>query len=179
MNVKQTPTVPAKDFPGKIKVGSDNNRYISKKNNNDVYKWVKLTNSKTPEEYWSQFKKTKREKYKEPVRSKIKELTSELLKNNIILYYSKWKESVNIIDIDDIVHNYMTKKFGNINDISYIFYTENGLYKAKRDGLLKLYHLISEKDNKKVTEIFNNVIGSDYEWSGKPDDNIIIKLHKK
>jgi hypothetical protein len=176
---RPSPPYHASAFPGKFKMGNDDYEYISKKDSNNVYKWVNVTNRKTPEEYWALLGKTRKAKYVIPSKTKMKKLTNELLKNNIVLYYSKWTESHDYSDIDDIVHSYMNKiGLKDTDNISYIFYTENRLYDAKRTGLLRLDHMIFKKDKKKVIEIFSEILGSDYKWTEKSTDNIIIKLHK-
>lgn len=58
---RPSPSEHAKDFPNKVKEGNDGNEYLSRKDKNGVYKWVKISVKKSPEEYYEQFSKNEKQ----------------------------------------------------------------------------------------------------------------------
>ena len=52
---RPSPTQSAIDFPDKVKEGNDKNMYVSKSDKNGIYKWKKIVNKKTAEEFYNQY----------------------------------------------------------------------------------------------------------------------------
>lgn len=59
---RKSPPYHANDCPNNIVIGNDDNQYLSKKDKNGIYKWIKLVVKKTPNEYYKQFAN-----YKKPI----------------------------------------------------------------------------------------------------------------
>jgi hypothetical protein len=137
------PLYSAEKFKNKVKVGEDEELYLSKKDKNNIYKWYKIKLKKNPEEYYKQFPD-----YENPINDptffikNIKKLTHELDKIDIKFYFIKWK-----IYGDEPSE---IEKFQEDNDLkyNYILYSERRLYWAMRDKKAKIHLIHSIPKNK-------------------------------
>jgi hypothetical protein len=141
MDKKQRPSPSdhAKDFPDQLKEGNDENVYVSKKDKNGIYKWYKIEKKKNPEEYYKQFTDyTTPDNNTNIFYNNIKNLTNDLKKIGVKLYFVKW-------GIYDPPFTYEYFQEDNDLDNDYILYSEYSLYwDARQDGIMYLHHGVSK-----------------------------------
>ena len=190
---RPSPPFHANACKNKILEGNDGKNYISRQDKNGVYKWFvmkPINQTKTPMEYYGQYPGLAEPIYNiKPLVLKLNKVKKELLKDHIFLFKTSWK-SANFIDFawseafELLKKNpYVKKKLGKPDDIqildniSFLFYTENELFWASIKGLLPIQHNIHDK--KTVDRVFKQVFGRDYKWDGSIKKTIVIKISDK
>jgi hypothetical protein len=136
---RPSPIEHAKDFKNKVKVGNDKNQYVSKKDKNGVYKWVKITLKKSPEEYYHQFSNYTKPKFDTKIFTKNFDKLSEILKKNgFIFSFIKWGKYN-----PQFEYEYFKKDNKVKNNI---LYSENKLYWDARhnSGYMAIMHNIDK-----------------------------------
>lgn len=166
-SIRPSPPYHAHNFPNKIKIGNDENEYISKQDKNGIYKWVKIELKKSAEEYYKQFPNYKKSIYDSSfLTKKIKDLSKSLKKIGVTFYFVKWNECSQYgsrVDYECWSEN-RNKDFpifydgwSENNDPSgnYIVYFESRLYWDSRlkYGIMHMDHFINKKLRNKTNEI--------------------------
>jgi hypothetical protein len=141
---RPSPSDHAKDFPDKLKVGNDENVYVSKKDKNGIYKWYKIEKKKNPEEYYQQFPN-----YITPNNdtkffyNNLKNLRYDLKKIGVKFYFIKWGMYDPQFEYEYFQEDNL--KLDDSENDDYILYSENRLYwDARKEGIMFLQHDVSK-----------------------------------
>lgn len=154
---RDSPPYHANDCPNEIKEGNDENLYVSKKDKNGVYKWVKIHEKKTAIEYYKQFPN-----YIEPkhdisffIRA-IPELKKELNKIGVNFYYIEWEKYGDSIFTYEYFKEDVLDKLP--PDTNYMYVSEMSIFahSTQKDGKIYLQYRI-DADKK---EEFNRILKS-------------------
>jgi hypothetical protein len=185
---RPSPPYHANDCKDKIMKGNDKKDYISKEDKNGVYHWVKLKDfgkTKTPEEYYSQFKPYEPKYDKVDLLKKLNLVEKELLKSKIYLIHIGWNNVYNFSNYawDDALEFLQKKlKLPNNNSIfdnvSFMFYTDKHLFVATINGELPMQNNILNKDKKVINDAFKKYFGKSYKESKNAKQVITVKLNK-
>jgi len=146
-----SPKEHANDHPGKIIRGLDYNEYISVKDKNGIYKWIKLSFKKTPEEYYKLISHYTPPKFDSQIfTSNVKNLARELKQNGIIFIFIKWGKYTPQYEYEYLFED------TNIDGMNLIIYSENRLYWDARDsrGMMSLIHQVDKEMWPIVNRIF-------------------------
>lgn len=153
-----------------------------------------MLDCKTSEEYFDQFNDTKPANPKyvprlKIVLAKLKQLSIELATHKIPLFKIGFHMVGNFSDYAWEDAETKVKKIGYVkdrlnpkdpmsifDDVSFLFFTDHRRFWSLRDGQLFISHNIIRSDKKLVVELFKKYFGSRFEWNGRKEKNILIKL---
>jgi hypothetical protein len=192
-SIRPSPPYHANDFPNKIKIGNDKNEYISKKDKNGIYKWVKIGLKKSAEEYYKQFPDYKKSIYDSSFfTKKNKDLTKSLKKIGVSFYFVKWNKCSpygSSTDYECWSEN-RNKSFpifydswSENNDPSgnYIVYFESRFYWDTRhkDGIMHMDHFIHKKLWNQTNEILQEYFPNRTNGITSKADALHISIYPK
>ena len=176
-------------FPNKIKFeNNDDSEYVSKLDNNKVFRWYKIKNMyecKSPEKYYMQFPENYLQKKfikynNKSIETKLNSIKKILKKENIFLLKIKWNNNYNYIDnawynAEEIIKN---KSKSNILNVSsnFIFYTEDSFFWSQNTGKLNFQWDIDRKSKKIVFDLLKIKFKRKFIEPKSSSNAIIIKL---
>jgi hypothetical protein len=182
---RPSPTQSAIDFPDKVKEGNDKNMYVSKSDKNGIYKWKKIVNKKTAEEFYNQYpeiyldKKFKKYNIK-PLFKTLEKIKIELEKNHIYLFFIPWKKTGNIVDSawSEAQDEILKKKNIDPSPLknNFLFYMESDLFYSQKKGELTLQWNLDKKALDTLSDICKTYFGEKYFRPKNKTKSIIIKL---
>lgn len=179
---RPSPTVSAQSYPNKIRKGNDGKEYISRADKNGVYHWKVLKgmgDTKNPEEYYLQFPDYKPQKYNaDEAIIGLRNIAPKLKKLGIYVINVGWDTVWDFSDyhfarIEEILHS--RKLDTNTPTVSY---SSHRKYWASRNGEFYLKHNLVGLKRQDIINIFTEEFGKRFEWDGKNEHSILIKLKK-
>jgi cell fate (sporulation/competence/biofilm development) regulator YmcA (YheA/YmcA/DUF963 family) len=179
---RNSPPEHAKDFKNKIRKGNDKQRYISLPDKNGIYKWKLISMKKSPEEYYSQFRKIKKIFNVHDTIKKLIKIAKELRKYHIYIVKFPWSKIWNmsgdqIADIrEKLSEKYKVSQFH--QDIySFLTFDDNSRFQSEEDGKFCLFSRMLSKHLNIIHDKLIEYFGKQLQWSNK--GLIYIKLPKK
>ncbi|AYV79426.1 MAG: hypothetical protein Faunusvirus13_19 [Faunusvirus sp.] len=137
-----------------IKDGNDKNIYISKRDKNGVYKWLKIQNKKSPDEYYKQFPAYKKPLYDTSFFiNSIPKLQKELNKIGVKFFLIKWKT----YNDSPFEYEYFDEDVLSLLPVNtnYIYVSERMIYASSlnKNGKIYIMHGIAKDKIKKFNQI--------------------------
>jgi len=182
---RPSPSESAQDFPDKVKKGNDKNFYVSKPDKNGVYKWKKIVDKKTAEDFYNQYPEIyldedfKKYDYK-PTLKTLEKAKKELEENHIYLFLIPWKKTTNFVDSAWSEALDLISKKKNVNQESwknnFLFCMESDIFFSQKRGEITLQWNLDKKALDILSEIFNKYFGKKYIKPKNKRKSIIIKL---
>lgn len=185
----------ASKYKNKVRVGADEETlFVSLKGQDGNYYWKRIKDMdevSTPDEYWLQFPKAKAKPFKYDVSetlAQMEEIMALFKQRDVLVLRVGWDKVYNFLDFawteameqlktNTRVAQLMMEKDTDPEDVvSFIFWSANLEYSAKRTGELCLQHSIMEKDVEYVKQSLYARFGKRLKWNGSSADSIIIKL---
>jgi|688.fasta_scaffold41329_3 hypothetical protein len=170
--VRNSPNEHAKDFKNEIKLGNDEENYISLPDKNNIYKWKKVSSNaiKHFKMITPQNKINKILKFDEKlINNTIKKLKKELMKFNIILIYlenmGRWYDGeyhfIDYLWSDGV--NELKNEYKIVDEFKHSFMITDDIYvlNALQTGKLIFQHNILLKDVKHLKEVYKKIIGKE------------------
>jgi hypothetical protein len=160
----------------------DGKLYISKADKHGNYFWQvlkEMEDTKNPEEYYSQFPDYEPQKYNvadaitslRTIAPKLKKLKIHIISTGWISIWSL--TGFHSDKVDELLHS---KKLG--LDTPTISYSAFRKYWAGVDGQFYLNHTLFKTNRAEIIDIFKAEFGKRFEWDGKDEHSILIKLKK-